>query len=176
MISGTIADKSGRILSGQTLEAFAESLKHERILSIGLNCSFGAKDLLPFIRKLSKTQGLYISFHPNAGLPNSLGEYDEIPEVTASYIKEIALEGHLNIVGGCCGTTPSHIKAIYEAVKDIKPRIIPNLTRETVYCGLDIVKINKENNFINIGERTNVAGSAKFSRLIREKNMKKLYP
>jgi 5-methyltetrahydrofolate--homocysteine methyltransferase len=169
MISGTIADKSGRILSGQTLEAFAESLKHERIISIGLNCSFGAKDLLPFIRKLSKTQGLYISFHPNAGLPNSLGEYDEIPEVTASYIKEIALEGHLNIVGGCCGTTPSHIKAIYEAVKDIKPRIIPNLTRETVYCGLDIVKINKENNFINIGERTNVAGSAKFSRLIREK-------
>lgn len=169
MISGTIADKSGRILSGQTLEAFAESLKQERIVSIGLNCSFGAKDLLPFIRKLSKTQSLYISFHPNAGLPNSLGEYEETPDLTASYVKELALEGHLNIVGGCCGTTPSHIKAIYEAVRDIKPRVVPKLERKTVYCGLETVKVSRENNFVNVGERTNVAGSAKFSRLIREK-------
>ncbi|MCM8709545.1 methionine synthase [Clostridium sp. SYSU_GA19001] len=169
MISGTIADKSGRILSGQTLEAFAESIKSERVISIGLNCSFGAKDLIPFIKKLSKTQNLYISFHPNAGLPNSLGEYEEKPEETASFVRELAEEGHLNIVGGCCGTTPSHIKAIYETVKDIRPRVVPEIERETVYCGLEIVKVNKENNFVNIGERLNVAGSAKFARLIREK-------
>ncbi|OPJ59334.1 methionine synthase [Clostridium oryzae] len=169
MISGTIADKSGRILSGQTLEAFAESMKNHRIISIGLNCSFGAKDLLPFIRKLSQTQPLYISFHPNAGLPNSLGSYDEKPAETAEIIKKIALEGHVNIVGGCCGTTPGHIKAISSAVENIPPRIIPNIDRETIFCGLEPVKINKENNFVNVGERTNVAGSAKFARLIREK-------
>jgi 5-methyltetrahydrofolate--homocysteine methyltransferase len=170
MISGTIADKSGRILSGQTLEAFAESIKHDRIISIGLNCSFGAEDLIPFIRFLSKNQDLYISFHPNAGLPNSLGEYDELPEYTAAFVKELAADGHLNIVGGCCGTTPAHIKAIAEAVEGIKPRVIPDIEKESIFCGLEVIKVNKENNFVNIGERTNVAGSAKFARLIREKN------
>jgi 5-methyltetrahydrofolate--homocysteine methyltransferase len=169
MISGTIADKSGRILSGQTLEAFCESIRNHRVLSIGLNCSFGAEDLIPFIKSLSKSQDLYISFHPNAGLPNSLGEYDESPDYTASFVKELALEGHLNIVGGCCGTTPEHIKAMAEAVENIKPRIIPTVEKETVFAGLEIIKVNKENNFVNIGERTNVAGSAKFARLIREK-------
>ncbi|MFT8313088.1 MAG: methionine synthase [Clostridium sp.] len=169
MISGTVADKSGRILSGQTLEAFAETMKDEDIRIIGLNCSFGAKDLLPFIKYLSKTQDRYISFYPNAGLPNSMGEYDEHPEETAGFVKELALEGHLNIVGGCCGTTPAHIKAISEAIADIAPRKIPKLERETVFCGLEALRINKSNNFVNVGERTNVAGSAKFARLIREK-------
>jgi methionine synthase (B12-dependent) (EC 2.1.1.13) len=168
MISGTITDKSGRILTGQTLEAFAESLKHDRVISIGLNCAFGPEDLVPFIKELSHTQGLYISFHPNAGLPNSLGEYEERPEEMAACVKELSLEGHLNIVGGCCGTTAEHIKAISEAVEDLKPRKIPHLEKSTVYCGLEVVKVSKQNNFVNIGERLNVAGSAKFARLIRE--------
>ncbi|MDP4142916.1 MAG: methionine synthase [Bacillota bacterium] len=169
MISGTITDKSGRTLSGQTMEAFAASIKNDRVISIGLNCAFGAKDLVPFIKMLSKTQDLYISFHPNAGLPNALGEYDELPEETAKLIEVLAKEGQLNIVGGCCGTTPDHIAAIAKTVKNHKPRVIPAIEKETIYCGLEPVKANKENNFINIGERTNVAGSAKFARLIREK-------
>lgn len=168
-ISGTIADKSGRILSGQTLEAFAHTMKGDEILGIGLNCSFGAKDLIPIIRYLSKTQDRYVTFHPNAGLPNSLGEYEERPEETAALVKELAEEGHLNIVGACCGSTPAHIKAISEAVRGIKPRKIPLIEKETVYCGLEAIVIKKENNFVNIGERTNVSGSAKFARLIREK-------
>ncbi|WP_045577078.1 homocysteine S-methyltransferase family protein, partial [Desulfosporosinus sp. I2] len=165
-ISGTIADKSGRILSGQTLEAFAHTMKGDEILGIGLNCSFGAKDLIPFIKNLSKTQDRYVTFHPNAGLPNSLGEYEERPEETAALVKELAEEGHLNIVGACCGLTPAHIKAISDAVKGIKPRKIPMIEKETVYCGLEAIVIKKENNFVNIGERTNVSGSAKFARLI----------
>ena len=169
MISGTITDKSGRTLSGQTLEAFAESVKNHRVLSIGLNCAFGAKDLIPFVRALSKTQNLYISFHPNAGLPNSLGEYDETPEETAAFVKELIDEGHLNIVGGCCGTTYEHIKVLQRVIEGVKPRTIPEIKKETIFCGLESVKVNIENNFINIGERTNVAGSAKFARLIREK-------
>ncbi|MDP4090515.1 MAG: homocysteine S-methyltransferase family protein, partial [Bacillota bacterium] len=156
MISGTITDKSGRILSGQTLEAFAESLKNERVITIGLNCAFGAKDLIPFIKELSKSDQRYISFYPNAGLPNSLGEYDELPEETAAVVRELAEEGHLNIVGGCCGTTPEHIRAISEAVRNIKPRNIPQIEKETVFCGLEAVRVNKDNNFVNIGERTNV--------------------
>lgn len=168
MISGTV-DKSGRVLSGQTLEAFAYSMKNERVLSIGLNCSFGAKDLIPLIKYLSKSQGLYISVYPNAGLPNSLGEYDEKPEETANLIKELAKEGHINIVGGCCGTTYEHIKAISKVVGKFKPRKMPSITKESVFCGLESSKINKSSNFVNIGERTNVAGSAKFARLIREK-------
>lgn len=170
IISGTIADKSGRILSGQTLEAFANTMEDENIIALGLNCSFGAKDLIPFVKYLSKTQNRYVSFYPNAGLPNSFGEYDEKPEETAAFIESLANDGHINIVGGCCGTTPEHIKAISEAVKDKEPRRIPNIEPETVYCGLEAFRANKENNFINIGERTNVAGSAKFARLIREKN------
>ena len=170
IVSGTIADKSGRILSGQTLEAFANTMVDDSIIAIGLNCSFGAKDLIPFIKYLSKTQNRYISVYPNAGLPNSFGEYDEAPEETAALIESLADDGCLNIVGGCCGTTPEHIKAISEGVKNILPRKIPNIDTETVYAGLEALKVNKENNFINIGERTNVAGSAKFARLIREKN------
>jgi len=170
IISGTIADKSGRILSGQTLEAFAETIKNEHLLSISLNCSFGAKELLPFVRELSKSQGVFLTFYPNAGLPNSLGEYDELPEETAALIEELAKEGHLNIVGGCCGTTPAHIKAISECVKNYPPRKVPTIPTESRYCGLELVHMNDAVNFVNVGERTNVAGSAKFARLIREKN------
>ena len=169
MISGTLTDKSGRTLAGQKLEAFAQSVRNENVISIGLNCSFGGADLIPFIKELADTQDLYISCYPNAGLPNVLGEYDEIPSITAKYIKELASEKKVNIVGGCCGTTAEHIKAIAEVVEGVEPRTIPKIKKESIYCGLEIVRSNKENNFINIGERTNVAGSAKFARLIREK-------
>lgn len=134
-----------------------------------------SKGFNTIVKYLSKTQNRYISVYPNAGLPNSFGEYDERPEETAALIESLAKDGCLNIVGGCCGTTPEHIKAVSEAVKDIHPRKIPNIETETVYCGLEALRVNKENNFINIGERTNVAGSAKFARLIREKIMKRLY-
>ena len=170
MISGTLTDKSGRTLSGQLLDAFAQSLRNENVISIGLNCSFGGADMIPFIKQLAHTEDVYISCYPNAGLPNVLGEYDELPKMTAGYIRELALEKDVNIVGGCCGTTPDHIKAIAEAVEGLEPRKIPKKKKESIYCGLEIIRSNKENNFINIGERTNVAGSAKFARLIREKN------
>lgn len=170
MISGTLTDKSGRTLSGQLLDAFAQSVRNENVISIGLNCSFGGADMIPFIKQLAYTEDVYISCYPNAGLPNVLGEYDELPKMTAGYIRELALEKDVNIVGGCCGTTPDHIKAIAEAVEGLEPRKIPKKKKESIYCGLEIIRSNKENNFINIGERTNVAGSAKFARLIREKN------
>ena len=169
MISGTISDKSGRILSGQNLLAFAESMKNENIISIGLNCSFGAKELLPFIRELSDTQDVFISVYPNAGLPNELGLYDESPEVTTSYIEEMLKEECINIVGGCCGTTFEHIKRIAEVSKKYKPRKIKYKNKESIYCGLEIVKVGENFNFINIGERTNVSGSLKFAKLIKEK-------
>ena len=170
MISGTLTDKSGRTLSGQLLDAFAQSVRNENVISIGLNCSFGGADMIPFIKQLAHTEDVYISCYPNAGLPNVLGEYDELPKMTAGYIRELALEKDVNIVGGCCGTTPDHIKAIAKAVEGLEPRKIPKKKKESIYCGLEIIRSNKENNFINIGERTNVAGSAKFARLIREKN------
>ncbi len=169
MISGTLTDKSGRLLSGQKLDAFAESVKNENVISIGLNCSFGGKDIVSFIKELANTQDMFISVYPNAGLPNILGEYDELPSITAEFIKELAKERKVNIVGGCCGTTASHIKAIVDAIDGLKPREIPKIKKESTYCGLEVVISNKENNFINIGERTNVSGSAKFARLIREK-------
>ena len=169
MISGTIADKSGRILSGQDILAFANSMKNENVISIGLNCSFGAKDLLPFIKELSDTQDLFISVYPNAGLPNELGFYDESPSMTASCIEEMLKEGYLNIVGGCCGTTFKHIEKIAKVSKNYNPRKINNIEKESVYCGLEVTKANKNSNFINIGERTNISGSAKFARLIKEK-------
>ncbi len=170
MISGTIADKSGRILSGQNILAFANSMRNENVISIGLNCSFGAKDLKSFIKELSDTQDLFISVYPNAGLPNELGFYEESPKLTAAYIEDMLREGYLNIVGGCCGTTFEHIKEISKVAKKYKPREVKEINKESVYCGLEITKSSKETNFINIGERTNVSGSAKFARLIREKN------
>lgn len=169
MISGTITDKSGRILSGQTLDAFKQTIKHDRIISVGLNCAFGPKDLVPYLRELSKNEKLYISFHPNAGLPNALGEYDETPEEMTQEILPLLKEGRLNIVGGCCGTTHEHIHAIAQSVKDYKPHVATNELHHTHFAGLEDLEMTPEVNFINIGERCNVAGSKKFARLIKEK-------
>lgn len=169
MLSGTIADNSGRTLSGQTLDAFVASIKIDRLLSFGLNCAFGAKDLVPYIEQLDRLTPVYISVHPNAGLPNELGEYDETPETMISDIKILLNGMKVNIVGGCCGTRPEHIKALVALVKGEKPRPLPTVKAETQLSGLESLKINSLSNFINIGERTNVAGSRKFSRLIREK-------
>ncbi len=168
MISGTLTDKSGRTLSGQTLGAFVASMKSEHVISIGLNCGFGAKHLASFIQELAKMSPLLISVYPNAGLPNQLGFYDEIPKLTASYLNELIENGAVNIIGGCCGTTPEHIKAIADVARGKTPRIAPNLSPTTVLAGLETLKIDKKSNFINIGERTNVSGSIKFARLIRE--------
>ena len=171
MLSATVNDKSGRTLTGQSQEALFTSLSHYPILSFGLNCSFGAKELHHFLRELAPRIPCYISIYPNAGLPNEMGEYDESPEFTALCLQNMAKEGLINIAGGCCGTTPAHIRAIAKALKDIPPRKVPTSTHQLQVSGLDTVMVDKElNNFINIGERTNVAGSAKFARLIREKN------
>ena len=169
MMSGTLTDRSGRTLSGQTLDAFVASVNNDRVISVGLNCAFGAKDLLPFIKNLSKTTNKFVSIYPNAGLPNELGEYNELPTETATYLKELFEEGHINIVGGCCGTTDKHIRAIAELCKGYKPRLIPEIPVVTTLSGLEVLKITKEMNFINVGERTNVSGSKKFVRLIKEK-------
>jgi len=168
MISGTITDRSGRTLSGQTLEAFVTSMKNDRLLSIGLNCAFGAKDLVPFIQQLDTLLPVYVSVYPNAGLPNELGEYDETPETMRSDLQELLQGRKINIVGGCCGTRPEHIKALAEAVKGAAPRVIPEIEKETRLSGLELLRINSLSNFVNVGERTNVAGSRKFARLIRE--------
>lgn len=170
MMSATINDKSGRTLTGQCLDAFFTSMSHYPLLSFGLNCSFGATDLLPFIKELSKLLPCYLSIYPNAGLPNTMGEYDELPEFTASCLKQMAAEGLLNIAGGCCGTTPAHIKAIKEALQDIPPRKPAAPTNRLTVSGLERVVVDKElSNFINVGERTNVAGSIKFAKLINAK-------
>ena len=169
MISVTINDKSGRTLSGQTLKAVVESLKDPLVISIGLNCSFGAKDLIPIIKELGKMTELNISIYPNAGLPNAFGEYDETPEVTSSLLKVLIDDGDVNIVGGCCGTTPKHIEAIAKVAEGKKPRVARKMDIISKFAGLEVVDITKESNFINIGERTNVAGSRKFLRLISEK-------
>ena len=168
MISATITDASGRTLSGQTPEAFWNSVSHVHPLSVGLNCALGAELMRPYIEELSKVAGVYISSHPNAGLPNPLAEtgYDESPEYTAKLIKDFAQSGFVNIVGGCCGTTPAHIKAISEAVEKITPRVIPNISKELRLSGLEPLSINDDSLFVNVGERTNVTGSKAFSRLI----------
>lgn len=170
MVSVTINDKSGRTLTGQSLEALYTALSHYPILSFGLNCSFGATDLQPFIERLSHFLPCYLSIYPNAGLPNEMGEYNEKPELTAGCLKKMAEEGLLNIAGGCCGTTPAHIQAICETLKPQSPRKLPPPITPLVVSGLETVVVDKEqNNFINIGERTNVAGSAKFAKLIHAK-------
>ncbi len=168
MISGTITDKSGRTLSGQTLAAFVESMNNDNVFCIGLNCAFGAKDLIPYVKEISHLTDLPVSVYPNAGLPNELGEYDELPEETASLLHDLLHEGYVNIVGGCCGTTHEHIRAIANTVEGAKAHIPEPIVAETTLAGLEPLKINKALNFINIGERTNVAGSRKFARLIRE--------
>ncbi|MDX1285283.1 MAG: homocysteine S-methyltransferase family protein, partial [Draconibacterium sp.] len=168
MISGTITDASGRTLSGQTVEAFLNSVSHAEILSIGLNCSLGASELRPYIKELSRKAPFHISAHPNAGLPNQFGGYDETPETMSGYLKDYIDNGFVNIIGGCCGTTPDHIHAFAEVAKNTKPHILNKADSYTRLSGLEPVKITEDTNFVNIGERCNVAGSRKFARLIRE--------
>jgi 5-methyltetrahydrofolate--homocysteine methyltransferase len=166
MISGTITDASGRTLSGQTTEAFWNSVAHARPLSVGLNCALGAKDLRSYVQELSRVAPCWISVHPNAGLPNEMGEYDETPDYTSGVLREFAESGFLNIVGGCCGTTPAHIAAISRAVRTLAPRAIPDVPKRLRLSGLEPLTIGPDTNFVNIGERTNVTGSAKFKKLI----------
>ena len=172
MISGTITDASGRTLSGQTTEAFYNSLAHSRPLSIGLNCALGAELMRPYVEEMSRVASCYVSAHPNAGLPNPLSEtgYDELPEKTARLVKEFATSGFLNIAGGCCGTSPAHIKAIAEALKDVPPRKIPPIEKKLRLSGLEPFNVGDDSLFVNVGERANVTGSAKFKRLILEGN------
>lgn len=167
MISGTITDASGRTLSGQTVEAFWASLQHAQPLSIGLNCALGAKELRPHLETLSKIADTYVSAYPNAGLPNELGEYDEGPEQTGGFIREFADAGLVNIVGGCCGTTPDHIRAIAQQVAGAEPREKPSLEPISTFSGMESFEMRKDLNFVNVGERTNVTGSRKFARLIK---------
>ena len=168
MISGTITDRSGRTLSGQTAEAFWYSLRHARPLSIGLNCALGARDLRAHIDVLSSVAECAISCHPNAGLPNAFGGYDEQPSETSGVLREFAEAGLLNVVGGCCGTTPEHIAAIAKAVAGLPPRALPTLSAHMRLSGLEPSVITPESNFVNVGERTNVTGSAQFKKLILE--------
>ncbi len=170
MVSGTVVDASGRNLSGQTMEAFWHSVQHVDLFSIGLNCSFGAIQLRPYLQELAKSASVPISCYPNAGLPNEFGEYDETPELTASILNEFGQSRLLNIVGGCCGTTPQHIQAITKTVADLPPRPVPLDKNLPSFSGLEPLVVRSGTNFINIGERTNVTGSAKFARLIKEEN------
>ncbi len=166
MISGTITDASGRTLSGQTTEAFWNSVRHANPLIIGLNCALGAAELRPYVAELSRVADTGVSAHPNAGLPNEFGEYDETPEQMAAIVKEFAESGMVNLVGGCCGTTPEHIHAIREAVEGLAPREIPTLNVKTRLSGLEPLNIGPDDLFVNVGERCNVTGSARFRKLI----------
>lgn len=170
MISGTITDASGRTLSGQTTEAFWNSVRHAKPISVGLNCALGAKELRPYLAELAAKAETHVSAHPNAGLPNAFGEYDETPAEMAAVVEEFAASGLLNIVGGCCGTTPPHIQAIAEAVAKHKPRALPDIPKACRLSGLEPFTIDRNSLFVNVGERTNITGSAKFARLIREEN------
>ncbi len=168
MISGTITDASGRSLSGQTVGAFWNSLKHVNPISFGFNCALGATELRQYIAELSKIADTHVSAHPNAGLPNEFGEYDETPEQMAQELASWAKEGYLNVIGGCCGTSPATIKAIVDAVEQYAPRQIPTLEKRCALAGLEAMSIGPESLFVNVGERTNVTGSAAFKRLIIE--------
>ncbi len=174
MISITITDQSGRTLSGQTVEACLNSIRHANAISIGINCALGATEMRPFMAELSRLCPTYVSCYPNAGLPNPLAEtgYDETPEITGGYMNQFASEGLLNMVGGCCGTTPEHIAEIVRQTKDVSPRAIPNLEEKTYLSGLEPLNIDQENDFrfFMVGERTNVTGSPKFARLVKEGN------
>ncbi|WP_455221984.1 methionine synthase [Kaarinaea lacus] len=170
MISGTITDASGRTLSGQVTEAFWNSLRHAKPISFGLNCALGPKELREYVEELSSIADTFVSAHPNAGLPNAFGEYDESPESMAGQIHEWAQSGFLNIVGGCCGTTPAHIEAIAHAVADVAPRNVPTLEPKCRLSGLEPLNIGKDSLFVNVGERTNVTGSARFKKLILDED------
>ena len=168
MVSGTITDKSGRTLSGQTVEAFLNSVSHVDLLTIGLNCSLGAKEMFPYLNELSRKAPFYISAHPNAGLPNQFGEYDETPYTMGIEVKEFLDNRLVNIVGGCCGTTPEHIRELVKFASQALPHTKSNPVTATRLSGLEPLTVDKTTNFINIGERCNVAGSIKFARLIRD--------
>ncbi len=166
IVSGTITDASGRTLSGQTTESFYNSMRHARPLAVGLNCALGAKELRPYVEELATVAETYVSCHPNAGLPNAFGEYDDTPENMAALMGEWARNGWLNIAGGCCGTTAAHIRAIVQAMKGVPPRRIPERPRALRLSGLEPLNVGADSLFVNIGERTNVTGSKAFARLI----------
>ena len=166
IVSGTITDASGRTLSGQTTEAFWNSIRHAKPAVVGLNCALGAKQMRPYIEELARIADTYVCAYPNAGLPNAFGEYDETPQETAEILREFAASGFLNMLGGCCGTTPAHIRAMVEAVAAIAPRPVPTIERACRLSGLEPLTIHADSLFVNVGERTNVTGSAKFRQLI----------
>ena len=166
MVSVTIVDQSGRTLSGQTIEAFWNSVSHVHMLSVGINCALGAKQMRPYVEELAQIAPVYISCYPNAGLPNALGGFDETPERMAADLGEFASNGWVNIVGGCCGSTPAHIRAIAEAVRGVKPHALSRPEPYSRFSGLEPLTLRPDTNFVNIGERTNVTGSPKFARLI----------
>src|SRR5690349_14640380 len=174
MISVTVTDRSGRTLSGQTVDAFWVSVAHAKPFSVGINCALGARDMRPYVAELARLADCYISCYPNAGLPNAFGQYDEHPSDTSAALREFATSGFMNIVGGCCGTTPEQIAANAKALEGIAPRPARNLHHVadsfTRLAGLEILTIRPDSNFQMIGERTNVTGSARFARLIRSGN------
>jgi len=170
MVSGTITDASGRTLSGQTTEAFLTSISHMPLLSVGLNCALGADLMRPYVKTLNDKSPFFVSAHPNAGLPNEMGEYDQSPEQMAEVIEDFLQHGFVNIIGGCCGTTPAHIQAIAEIASQYKPHQIPEASEHQKLSGLEPLEITELTNFVNVGERCNVTGSKKFARLIREEN------
>ncbi|NTV29839.1 MAG: methionine synthase, partial [Candidatus Omnitrophica bacterium] len=170
MLSGTITDASGRTLSGQTAEALWISLRHARPLAFGFNCALGARDMKPHLETISGLADTFVSAYPNAGLPNQFGQYDQTPTEMAALVREFATDGLVNIVGGCCGSTPDHIRAIAQAVAGLKPRQLPELTAVSAYSGLEALVLREGLNFVNIGERTNVTGSKKFAKLIIDGN------
>ena len=168
MISVTITDRSGRTLSGQTIDAFYVSIAHACPLSVGINCALGARDMRPYLADLAGVADCYVSCYPNAGLPNAFGEYDELPDETGTLLGEFATSGFVNIVGGCCGTTPDHIRAIAKAVDGVDPRRLPaRTTRHSRFSGLETLIVRDDSNFLVVGERTNVTGSKRFARLIK---------
>ena len=173
MVSGTITDESGRTLSGQTAEAFLNSISHIPLLSVGFNCALGTKAMRPYVRELAQKAPFFVSAYPNAGLPNEMGEYDESPEAMGVQLEDFMQNALVNIVGGCCGTTPEHIGEFVRIAKKYKAREIPELKKAMRLSGLEAVTISQESNFANIGERTNVMGSKKFKRLIKDDNLEK---
>jgi 5-methyltetrahydrofolate--homocysteine methyltransferase len=170
IISGTITDASGRILSGQTTEAFWNAIRHAKPLAVSLNCALGGRQLRPYVQELARIADTYVCVYPNAGLPNAFGEYDELPQETADILQEYASAGLLNLVGGCCGTTPEHIRLLRDSIKDIERRAIPSVPVKCRLSGLEPLNIDDDSLFVNVGERTNVTGSAKFRKLIEADN------
>ena len=168
MVSGTITDQSGRTLSGQTTEAFWHSIRHAELFAVGLNCALGAEDLKPYVKDLAEIADCPVLTYPHAGLPNEFGEYDQSPDEMASHLEDFANEGLVNMIGGCCGTTPDHVEVISNAVSKAKPREIPEVERFMRLSGLEPLTVTPDLGFVNIGERTNVTGSARFKRLIKE--------